>query len=245
MPSLEADQSPDSALHRWRTVFKSAFLRRINAEALAVPLKQLYSEDTLSARAISDVLLGFQASKGAVDDPLLFHYAQHLLEASYISTGELLLTLLERSSFATKPAAGNEGEQISSGLPTCEERMFTLLAQLHLNGTLSLAAKDLHQAVYAIARWLRVVHERESNKQLNSDELLTLDTTTQPQLSLRSKAEVVETASVLGRPGNHSLECHRLLNVTPRDDQSSAGSRCLSLLLSCRLHRCGQACIYG
>ncbi|KAI7001886.1 mediator complex, subunit Med5 [Hortaea werneckii] len=56
--------------------------------------------------------------------------------------------------------------------------MFTLLAQLHLNGGLSLAAKDLHQAVYAIARWLRVVHERESNKQLNSDELLTLDTTT-------------------------------------------------------------------
>ncbi|RMX91968.1 hypothetical protein D0867_14758, partial [Hortaea werneckii] len=178
MPSLEADQSPDSALHRWRTVFKSAFLRRIGAEALAVPLKQLYFEYTLSARAISDVLLGFQASKGAVDDPLLFHYAQHLLEASYISTGELLLALLERSSFATKPAKGNEGERISSGLPTCEERMFTLLAQLHLNGSLSLAAKDLHQAVYAISRWLRVVHERESNKQLNSDELLTLDTTT-------------------------------------------------------------------
>ncbi|KAI6836013.1 mediator complex, subunit Med5 [Hortaea werneckii] len=178
MPSLEADYSPDTALQRWHTVFKSAFLRRISAEALAAPLKQLHSKYTLSAPAISGVLLDFEAGKGAVDDPLLFHYAQHLLEASYISTGELLLALLERSSFATKPAAGNEGQRISSGLPTREERMFTLLAQLHLNGGLSLAAKDLHQAVYAIARWLRVVHERESNKQLNSDELLTLDTTT-------------------------------------------------------------------
>lgn len=167
----------DPAAQRWHTVFQNAMLRRVTAADLAIPLKQLSMERSTSGAMIASVLLDLRARRGVVDDPLLFHYIQLVLESSYASTGDVLLALLKQSRVMEKAGDAN-GEETSvrlTGMPTCEERMFTLLAQLHLNGSLSLTSSEMHQTLNALVRWLRAAHEHEYGKQLRSAGLPTLD----------------------------------------------------------------------
>ncbi|KAK4549691.1 hypothetical protein LTR36_004992 [Oleoguttula mirabilis] len=175
MPWMDTAEPANSAAQQWRTVFKHALLKRITAEQLVAPLKELARKHPAAGQEVANVLLGFRAGMRGADDPLLFRYAEHLLRASYLGTGDLLLALLKHSVFGDRSKKANAGNLRSSGLPTCEERMFTLVAQLHLNGTLSTGLADTHQTAHALVQWLHIVSESEYNKQLASAGLHTLD----------------------------------------------------------------------
>lgn len=174
MPWLDTEAPADPSAHKWQVVLKHAFLRRITADQLAPPLQELMRKHPVSGKDVANILLSFRAGRGGADDPLLFRYAEHLLRISYISTGDLLLALLAHSDFAEK-AENVDLSGHRSGLPTCEERIFTLLAQLHMNDTSSTGPKEVHHTVFAMVRWLRVINEREYNRQLDSAGLHTLD----------------------------------------------------------------------
>ena len=173
MPWLDTQKPEDPSAQTWQAAFKAALLRRFTAEQLAAPLRELKTKHPVPGEGIATVLMGFRGSKGSVDDPLLFRYAEHLLKASYVGTGDILLALLATSRLSGKRVEA-QAEGRASGLPTCEERMFTLLAQLHHNDSLSLEPTELHRMMYALTRWLRVSHEHETNKQLDSGGLHTL-----------------------------------------------------------------------
>ena len=174
MPWLNTQKPADPSAQTWQAAFKAALSRRFTTEQLAAPLRELKTKHPVSGDNIATILMGFRGGKGSVDDPLLFRYAEHLLKVSYIGTGDLLLALLMSSRFADKKGKA-QAEGSASGLPTCEERMFMLLAQLHHNDSLSLGPTELHRTVYALIRWLRVSHEHETNKHLDSGGLHTLD----------------------------------------------------------------------
>lgn len=174
MPWMDTAEPAGSAA-QWQTVFKLALLRRITAERLSAPLKELARKHPASGQDIANVLMGFRAGKGGVDDPLLFRYAEHLLRASYVGTGDLLHALLSHSPFGDKTGKSQAGGARSSGLPTCEERVFTLLTQLHRNGVLSTGIRDAPKTTQAIFQWLKVTSEFEYNTQLASVGLHTLE----------------------------------------------------------------------
>ncbi|KAK5133960.1 hypothetical protein LTR08_007080 [Meristemomyces frigidus] len=156
MPWLGTDEPADASARQWKLVLRHALLRRITADQLAAPLKELAHKHPCSGKAIAYVLMGFRAAKGGVDDPLLFRYTEHLLKASYVGTGDILSALL---THRIDP---------SGHMPTCEERVFTLLAQLYLNGSLSTSQREAHGTTLALVRWFHAVYESEYNKQLES-----------------------------------------------------------------------------
>ncbi|KAK6409073.1 hypothetical protein LTR81_016551 [Elasticomyces elasticus] len=168
MPSLE-----DPSVQRWQLAFTNALQRRIEVEQLKAPLKELMRKNGLSGEAIARVLLGLRAEKPGFDDPLLFKYVRLLLSEDYVGTGDLLLVLLS-SSKSTPDSAQMKGR--ASGLPSCEERIFLLLAELHHTGSLPIDRAQIHRTTHAVTRWLHTMYDREYNAQLETAGAHSLDT---------------------------------------------------------------------
>lgn len=177
MPHADHPASKDGA-HQWRTVIENARNRRLQADQLVVPLKQLAGKVQPPAEAIADALVSARGKDGQPDDPLLFDYIETLLKVGYIESGNVLLALLRHSRFSKLEKAESVYTP-SIGMPTFEERMFTLLAQLHTNAEAAGSMKQTHGLTFALAGWLHVVRERESAKQQEDGPLHTLDAPTQ------------------------------------------------------------------
>lgn len=174
MPWLDDTQPDGSSSTQWQIALKNAFLRRIPAAQLEGPLQQLSARYPAGPDQIARLLLGFRARDSGADDPLLFRYADLLLRSKLIGTKELLVALLDTSRF-TKRTGFDQPEKPSLGLPTCEERIFSMLTQMHMTRELSYEWSDFHGLVYAIARWMHVITEYEMGKQLESAALHSAD----------------------------------------------------------------------
>ncbi|KAK0313445.1 hypothetical protein LTR01_001701 [Friedmanniomyces endolithicus] len=196
MPWLE-----NSSHKRWQLAFTNALHRRVGADELKGPLRELMQRHKLSGEAIARMLIGLRARKSGSDDPLLFAYARLLLSEGHMGTGDLLLALLATSELA-KENGNTRSKRTTSGLPTCEERILLLLAELHLSGALPLEAARVHRTTSALVRWLRVVHERECNAQIESAGLHALD-----MLAYGTYEALASlAASVFGKPSFKSVD---------------------------------------
>lgn len=173
MPWLDDAKSPTPAVQRWKTALSNALRRRIDAISLAAPIKELNSSSPVTTRDVAEILFSFRAGNAGFDDPLLFQYARFLLKSRYTATSDVLAVLLQQSCFVRK----SENEQAvtsKSGLPTLEERMITILAQMRLSGEVVCQPRQLHAVVYILARWLNAIDDYEITKQLENGALHTV-----------------------------------------------------------------------
>ncbi|KXT06897.1 hypothetical protein AC578_7308 [Pseudocercospora eumusae] len=161
MPYLGAPSPKSDAAQSWQAAFKKALLRRLRAKQLWKVFEQLQERHHARPRDIADVLLRFRAAKGGADDPLIFQYASELLKRKYITSSDLLVALLKHSVYASGGTATSK-----TGLPTCEERIFILVAQHNMATHLPTAALELMDLVHITTRWLKQVTENAMAKQL-------------------------------------------------------------------------------
>lgn len=177
MPWLDDSIPADESARVWKIVFKNAILRRKPGEDLEGPFRNLVSSYPAPTDQIARVLMSFRARCSGADDPLLFQYAQVLLASRIITPSSLLLALLETSRFvSTSTPRQNDDEQRSGGFPTCEERIFILLTQMHMNRQLIYPITQIHSLVLALTRWMQATTEHEMGKQLLGGASHTLDT---------------------------------------------------------------------
>jgi len=172
MPWLDNSNPGDPSAQQWRIVLKNALLRRLPAAQF--PLEELACRYPAPSSRIAQALVGLRTSGNGFDDPLWFQYAQTLLLSEHIVAADLLVILLESSQFSEKLATTRPVKS-RSGLPTCEERIFTILAILYSSSTLEIKHQSVHQLIYALTRWLHAIHEYETAKQLEFTGLHTLD----------------------------------------------------------------------
>lgn len=161
MPYLNPSPAKHEGAKAWQDAFKKALLRRLRADNLKKVFKQLQERYHTRPRDIADVLLRFRAAKAGADDVLIFRYAEALLKQKYINSSDLLIALMKHSDYATSSAASSR-----SGLPTCEERIFLIIAQHHMTSGLPQSAIDLMELVHIIIRWMKQVTEDAMAKQL-------------------------------------------------------------------------------
>ncbi|KAK0270069.1 hypothetical protein LTR35_014317 [Friedmanniomyces endolithicus] len=181
--------------------FTNALHRRIEADELKRPLRELMQRHKLPGEAVARMLMGLRARKSGSDDPLLFAYARLLLSEGHLGTGDLLQALLATSELANEKEI-TRSKRHASGLPTCEERIFLLLAELHLTEALPVEPARMQKTTSALVRWLHVVHAREYNAQLESAGLHALD-----MLAYGTYEALASlTASVFGKPRFQSVD---------------------------------------
>ncbi|WPH01014.1 mediator of rna polymerase ii transcription subunit 5 [Acrodontium crateriforme] len=177
MPYLDATAPVDPAAQQWHSFFHAAFRKCVQASNLEIALSELVRRNRLPPAEIANILMGFRARDRGFDVSLLFQYAKLLLRTKCIGTADVLLAMLRRSKF-TRPAARIRTDACRAGLPTSEERMFTLITQLYLRGEIIVNPRDAHRLIYAIVRWMRTVVEYETTKQLETTGLHSPDVLT-------------------------------------------------------------------
>ena len=166
---------PVDPVQQWERALKNAFTRRISAAQLANPLKELAGKYPAPSAQLASILVGFRARNGAIDDLLLFHYAEMMLRSQYITAADLLTALLAQSRFSGSSGDCHSRDPLN-GFPTCDERLFSILAQLYTTGAVPMAAsKGRYDTVHAVIRWLHAVCEHETAQQLESGGMRTLD----------------------------------------------------------------------
>ncbi|KAK3671853.1 hypothetical protein LTR78_008219 [Recurvomyces mirabilis] len=162
------------ASQNWHNAFAAAFRKRVASELLKHPLAELKRSYSIPGDAIAGLLLSFRARGGAADDPLLFRYTRLFLDERYISTSDILSALLARTTIL-ESRLGSEHNAVASGLPSCEERMFNLLAEIHMAQNMTVTRVQLYKTVQAIVKWLLVISEHQYNRQVESAGLDPLD----------------------------------------------------------------------
>lgn len=175
MPWLSA-QSPtrSDAAQIWHSALKNALLRRLQAHEIRGLVDELKRRHAIPGEELADVLLGFRASRAGADDPLIFAYALLLLKTVCIATEHVLRALLKTSKFTQTPDS-EQPPKPSSGLPSCEERMFNLLTQLYMAGELKLRLQDAHGLLNVLSRWMHATAAHEAAQQLDTENIHTLD----------------------------------------------------------------------
>ncbi|KAK4575185.1 hypothetical protein LTR86_001037 [Recurvomyces mirabilis] len=168
MPFMES-----TASQNWRDAFAAALGQRVASEHFKQPLTELKRSHGIPGAAIAGLLLSFRTRAGAADDPLLFRYTRLLLDEGYISTSDILSALLARTTML-ESRPGSEDNAVASGLPSCEERMFNFLAEIHM-AQKTFTRMQLHNTVQAIVKWLHVISEHQYNRQIESAGLDSLD----------------------------------------------------------------------
>lgn len=174
MPWLETSLPDGEAAKSWHALFKNAFTRRLSVERLAGPLKAQHSQHTVRPTDLANILLGFRASPGSTDDPLLFIYVDFLLKTRYITERDVLLALLDHSEYDVKRMEPQAPER-PSHLPSCEERIFTMLTQKHMSSPVPASALEIQNLIFSIYRWLKMISEHEMAKQLEGGGLHAID----------------------------------------------------------------------
>jgi mediator of RNA polymerase II transcription subunit 5 len=165
----------DEPARKWKTVFKNAILRRKQGDQIANAVLKLASESPAPSEQVARLLIGFRAQRSGGDDPLLFQYARILLQSKIIKPSDLLTALLDTSRFTKTTTSSQTDEGRTGGLPTCEERMFNILTQMHMNRELTCPLIEAHGLVLALTRWMQAVTEYEMGKQLLGGASHTLD----------------------------------------------------------------------
>ena len=169
MPGVAAKTPTRPAAEKCQVAIGHAFLERLNADDVVEICQQLRAQHHIASRDIADVLIGFRGSRGRFDDPLLFRYVNTLWQKKFIDTSDLLLALLKHTEYGTKAsriAAARHRRTL--GIPSCEERVFAILAQNHLTSELPPSAWKSHDLLYAITRWMRIISEHEMGLQLEN-----------------------------------------------------------------------------
>lgn len=175
MPWLDDSVPTKSPTREWKITLKKAFLRRVQHDQILTVLRELAVKYPASPNEIAHVLLGFRARRTGADSTLLFTYARALLRLTLVSTSTLLLALLETSRFAKRPGSEQHDDGPNTGFPTCEERMFNVLTEVHMSGALPCGPAESHGLVYTLARWMQGVTEYEMGKQLEGGALHAAD----------------------------------------------------------------------
>ncbi|KAF2158608.1 hypothetical protein M409DRAFT_71550 [Zasmidium cellare ATCC 36951] len=129
------------------------------------------------AGEIATALLAFRSSKVGADDPFLFPYARGLINEKYIGSGDLLFALLRSSLYGRDDPEAPVATGYT-GMPSCEERIFTILMQMYSTTHIPTAPLEIWSLVQTIYRWLKAVNDYEVVKQLEGGGLHTVDAIT-------------------------------------------------------------------
>ena len=175
MPWLDDSVPATHPAQEWKIILKKAFQGRLPGRDISRILLELSRKFPAQPKEIAHVLLHFRARRTGGDDPLLFSYARALLDMKLIQTSHLLLALLDTSVYVKRPDFEQHDDRPSTGFPTCEERMFNLLTQIHMSGASSHSPPEIHGLVYTLTRWMHVVTEYEMGKQLEGGALHAAD----------------------------------------------------------------------
>jgi mediator of RNA polymerase II transcription subunit 5 len=100
-----------------------------------------------------------------MNDPLFYPYITLFLKEKAIASADLLLALLD-SSLSRSGGSGNLISTRTFGQPCYEERVFTILTQIHLSTELPASAIEVHSLVHALIKWVHHVCEYETGRQL-------------------------------------------------------------------------------
>lgn len=174
MPYLDDSTPADASAQKWKAAIKNALLRRLSADALVNAFGELNTRYPISAGEVAKVLLSFRAREPGCDDPLVFNYAKELLRQRSTTTAKLLLELLDTCSLTRKPLPEGLGSA-GSGMPSCEERMFTVLTQMYMSGDCTIQPSELHDLVFALTRWMQNISSYETGKQLEAGALHSIE----------------------------------------------------------------------
>lgn len=173
MPYLDEELPQGDAAQTWQKFFKHSILRRLRPAQVSSPLKELHAQHRIKPREIALILLGFRAPPGRSDEPLLFKYADLLLKENYISSSDLLLALLKKSGYGDRKVFNNTTRR--TGMPSCEEQVFTLVMQQHAQSGIPTSALKLFNLVFAVWSWMKAVSTYEMGKQVETGGLHALD----------------------------------------------------------------------
>jgi mediator of RNA polymerase II transcription subunit 5 len=172
MPYLDESEPSTPNAKTWRLVFKNALLRRASAEQMTNVFSDLVSRYPVTSDEVAKTLFSFRARAfTGSDDQLLFAYGRSLLVMGAVSMTSVLAELLRTSQFADQ-SVGSKG---NCGLPTCEERFFTMLAQMFASDVLTLRPAGTYDMVFVLTTWLRIVSRNETKKQLEAMTLTPID----------------------------------------------------------------------
>ncbi|SMR61035.1 unnamed protein product [Zymoseptoria tritici ST99CH_1E4] len=164
MPFMETPTLVENTC-KWKTFLRNARVRRMKAQLLTVSLRELQQRYPLDGKAIATLLVSFRARPSGMNEPLSYSYATLFLKDKLITSADLLLALFD-SSVARSGRSGNPISTRTFGQPCYEERMFTIMTQIHLSTELPSSAIDVHSLVHAVVKWLHHVCEYEMGRQL-------------------------------------------------------------------------------
>ncbi|CAK4010988.1 Mediator of RNA polymerase II transcription subunit 5 [Lecanosticta acicola] len=173
MPYLDDSPPRGDTAKIWQKFIKHSILRRLRPAQLTSAIKELQSKHRAKPKEIAELLMRFRARPGGLDEPLLFRYAELLVREKYITSSDLLLALLQNSGYGERKAYNNVTRR--TGMPSCEEQIFTLLMQHHAHTGIPTAALELQNIIFAIWRWMKAVCGYEMGKQLETGGMHTLD----------------------------------------------------------------------
>ena len=175
MPWLDDSIPAEEPARQWKTVLKNAILRRKQGDQIANSLTRMASKSPAPSEQVARLLISFRAQRSGGDDPLLFQYARVLLQSKIVKPSDLLTALLDTSRFTKTTSSSQTDAGRTGGLPTCEERMFNILTQMHMSRELAYPLVETHGLGLALTRWMQAVTEYEMGKQLLGGASHTLD----------------------------------------------------------------------
>ena len=175
MPWLDDSMPADESAKTWKTAFKNAILRRKQGDQIGTVFRELASRFPVPSNQVAQTLMSFRAQHSGGDDVLLLQYTRVLLELGLMTPSDLLLALLETSHFIKTTASDQHDGRRTGGMPTCEERMFILLTQMHMSRELTYPITQIHGLVLALTHWMQAVTEYEMEKQILGGASHTLD----------------------------------------------------------------------
>lgn len=174
MPYLDDSTPADSSAQTWKTAIKRALLKRESAARLSHAFGELDARYPIPRCEVAKLLLSFRARSAGCDDTLIFNYAKELVRLRLTSTAQLLHALLDTSSLAKKPVPEGLGTTLS-GMPSCEERLFTVVTQMYMSGDCIVQSSELHDLTFVTTRWLQTISSYETGKQLEAGALHSIE----------------------------------------------------------------------
>lgn len=183
MPWIGDPKPQSEAAQRWHEIIKESLLKRrmpkqfrelcSDSQRTASPGQRLRAKSS----EIAGTLLSFRASRVGADDPFLFSYARTLIDAKFITAGDLLFALLGGSIYGREDSESPIATGYT-GFPSCEERVFNMLMQMYSTSNIPTAPLEIWSLIQAVYRWLKATSDYEVLKQLEGGGLHTVDANT-------------------------------------------------------------------
>ena len=174
MPYIDDTTLADQFAETWKLAIKNALHGRRPAQSLEKPFYELNSRFPIPAGQVAKILLSFRSPEIGWDDILIFRYAKTLLRLRLTAAPQLLKVLLDTSPISRKPAAEGLGPS-ANGMPTCEDLMFAAVTQAYISGDIELRPSECIHMTWILTRWMQVISNYETGKQLEAGSLHTVD----------------------------------------------------------------------